>query len=148
MFICLCVHSFVHPFVPLICPDLMSDHTGRISLGIDRCTIYWLFKSTLSVFSILSSRCSFYAYLNLTFKKTKCFFFMVFTLIFLLGSIFCVHNLWYIWRILCLFCDVVNCRYWKILKNLNPLMNISSFTGIHIQDMLRSIMSTGLLRCA
>lgn len=42
--------------------------------------------------------------------------------------------------------NVVNCRSWKILKHLNPVMNISSFTGIHIQDMLKSIMSTGLLR--
>lgn len=42
--------------------------------------------------------------------------------------------------------NVVNYRSWKILKHLNPVMNISSFTGIHIQDMLKSIMSTGLLR--
>ena len=132
-------HSFVRLFLPLICPVFMSDCTGRISLGINSCTIYWLFKSALSTFSIHSTWCSFYAYL--TFKNRKCCFFMVFTWVVLN---FCVHNLWCFWWIS--FCYVVNCRSWKILKHLNPLMSISSFTGIHIQDMLKSIMSTGLLR--
>lgn len=76
------------------------------------------------------------------------FFFMVFSLIILLGGTFCVHNVLYgvFGEFYVSFGYVVNYRSWKILKHLNPVMNISSFTGIHIQDMLKSIMSTGLLR--
>ena len=81
------IHLFVCSFLWFVQSAYCLTALVEFFLGINSCTIYWLFKSALSTFSIHSTWCSFYAYLF----QLRTEMVMVFTLILLFFGWYFFH---------------------------------------------------------